>query len=192
MLLLEVARIPPEGLELTEELSPGELHVESGEEFALAPGGSLRCRVERGDDDNVHVRGRLEASLALACGRCLGGFSLPVGQQVDVFYLPERPGEGEEEDVELKDRDMIVAYYAGGRVDLGELVREQLYLALPMKRLCREECRGLCPGCGVNRNAAGCDPRPARRAGRPEELPCRIPSDVTRRRAAIAAAPTTT
>lgn len=157
MLLLEVARIPPEGLDLAEDLTPGALHVEPGEEFALAPGGSLECRVERGDEESVHVLGRIGASLELSCGRCLEGFSLPVRQQVDVFYLPERPGEGEEEDVELKDRDMIVAYYSAGRIDLGELVREQLYLALPMKRLCREDCRGLCPRCGVNRNHEGCD-----------------------------------
>jgi uncharacterized protein len=156
MLVLEVARIPPEGLELTEDLTPGAVHVESGEEFALGSGGSLRCRVERGDDESVHVRGHLGASVVLACGRCLESFTLPIQQEVEVFYLPQRPGEGEEEDIELKDRDMIVAYYTAGQVDLGELVREQLYLTLPMKRVCREECRGLCPRCGKNRNHEGC------------------------------------
>ena len=45
--------------------------------------------------------------------------------------------------------------------DLGEMVREQVLLALPLRRLCREECRGLCPSCGVNRNADSCDCHPA-------------------------------
>ena len=47
---------------------------------------------------------------------------------------------------------MVVAYYDGDRLDLGEMVREQFFLAVPLRRLCREDCRGLCPTCGANRN----------------------------------------
>ncbi len=47
------------------------------------------------------------------------------------------------------DRDMVVAYYKGDRLDLGEVVREQCFLSLPLKRLCREDCRGRCPTCGA-------------------------------------------
>ena len=52
---------------------------------------------------------------------------------------------------------MVVAYYDGDRLDLGEMIREQLFLSVPLKRLCREDCRGLCPTCGVNRNRTPCD-----------------------------------
>ena len=55
------------------------------------------------------------------------------------------------------DRDMVVAFYRGNQLDLGLTVREQLFLALPMKRLCRADCAGLCPTCGVNRNEVRCD-----------------------------------
>jgi uncharacterized protein len=158
MLLISVSKIPPEGLSIDAALDPGQVHLEGEDAFALA-GGSLRCLVERGDDETVHVRGRLQAQVDLQCGRCLDPFTLPIDQQLDLFYLPHEAGQSEEEEdeVELSDRDVVVAYYEGDRLDLGEVIREQLYLTVPLSRLCREDCRGLCPRCGVNRNLQACD-----------------------------------
>ena len=158
MLVIEVSSIPPEGLEVDETLSPGDVHIEGEESFALLEGGRLKCRVDRGDDQSIHVRGRLSARVELQCGRCLEDFAFALDQELDLFYLPHRADEEDEEEdeVELADRDMVVAYYHGERLDLGEMIREQLFLALPMKRLCREECAGLCPTCGANRNARPC------------------------------------
>jgi len=166
MLVIAPSRIPPEGMDLQADLSPGELHLEAEEGFDFE-GGSLRGRLEKGDDQSVHVRGRLEARLGLRCGRCLEAFAQTVDDEIDLFFLPHRPNEVEEEEaVELQDRDVVVAYYQGDRLDLGGIVREQLFLALPMKRLCVESCKGLCPSCGcnLNRDQCGCtheetDPR---------------------------------
>jgi len=72
----------------------------------------------------------------------------------------EPDADEEEQEVELSDRDMVVAYYDDDRIDLGEMVREQMHLALPLRRLCREDCGGLCPSCGVNRNIESCDCQP--------------------------------
>jgi DUF177 domain-containing protein len=169
MLVINVARIPPEGLEIKESLQPGEVHLEEEDNFILAPGGRLECRLERGEDDSVHVRGKLSARLALQCGRCLEPFALPVEQDLDLFYLRRRSDEpGEEEDeVELADRDMVIAYYDGDELDLGEMVREQFFLAVPLKRLCREECGGICPTCGGNRNQTRCECPPPEAAASP-------------------------
>jgi uncharacterized protein len=87
-----------------------------------------------------------------------------VQQDLEVFYLPhERDQEEEEDEVDLSDRDMVVSYYQEDRLDLGEMVREQFFLGIPMKRLCREDCLGLCPSCGASRNTTRCDcpPEPA-------------------------------
>jgi uncharacterized protein len=160
MLIIHVSQIPPEGLPVRADLVPAEVHVEGEESFELRPGGRLEAHVERGDEDSVHVRGHLGARLGLQCNRCLEPFELPVDQQLDLFYLPHRSEAGtdeEEEEVELSDRDMVVAFYRGGQLDLGQMVREQFFLALPMKRLCRDDCAGLCPTCGVNRNQVACD-----------------------------------
>ena len=57
----------------------------------------------------------------------------------------------------MDDDDLSVAYYRDGQIDLSQLMDEQFYLALPMKPLCREHCKGLCPSCGTNLNEAACD-----------------------------------
>jgi uncharacterized protein len=159
MLIVEISRIPPEGIDLDSELTPGEVHVEGEDTFELLPGGHLEAHVEKGDEDSVHVRGHLSARLQMQCGRCLEPFVFPVDQALDLFYLPQRaaPQPEEEEEVELADRDMVIAYYRGGRLDLGDMMREQLFLGIPMKRLCRESCAGLCPSCGANRNVTPCE-----------------------------------
>lgn len=164
MLLIEVSQIPPEGMQVDASLDPGEVHLEGEESFALEAGGTLSCRLERGDDRTVHVRGELAARLRLQCGRCLEPFPFPVDQDLDLFYLPHRAGQDEEEEdeVELKDHEMVVAYYRDERLDLGEMIREQFFLSLPMKRLCRDECLGLCASCGANRNATPCACPPER------------------------------
>jgi uncharacterized protein len=157
MLLIEIPRIPPEGLTLDEALDPAGVHLEGEDELALEHG-CLRCRVELVDGTTVHVRGELDGRVTVECGRCLDRYPVDIDQKVDLFYLPrlaERP-EDEEEEVELDDHDVVVGYYEGEKLDLGEMVREQLLLTLPMKRLCRQECRGLCPTCGRNRNADSC------------------------------------
>lgn len=157
MLLIHVSKIPPEGLSIDTPLSPGEVHLEGEDSFTLN-GGRLRCLVERGDDETVHVRGSLQAEVALFCGRCLEPFVHPVQQELDLFYLAHEAGQDreEEDEVELSDRDVVVAYYEGDRLDLGDVIREQLFLSVPLSRLCREDCKGLCPQCGVNRNQQAC------------------------------------
>jgi uncharacterized protein len=157
-LVINVSQIPAEGLPVEVDLDPAEVHLQGEESFTLQAGGTLRCRVELGDEESVHVRGRLAARLGLQCGRCLEPFDLPVDQDLDLFYLPHQANaaDDEEDEIELTGRDMVVAYYREGRLDLGDMVREQFFLALPMKRVCRQDCAGLCPICGVNRNQTEC------------------------------------
>jgi len=160
MLLIDRLRIPAEGLDLDEALEPDALHLEGESEFSLRPGGRLRCRVEVVDGTTLHIRGRLEGVLDAECGRCLERYPVTLGQEVDLFYLPRTTGQPaaqeEEEEVELTDHDVVVGYYDGDRLDLGEVVREQIFLGLPLKRLCREDCQGLCPRCGKDRNLSPC------------------------------------
>jgi uncharacterized protein len=159
MLLVNIAQIPPEGLEIQEALASSEVHVEGEETFTLAPEGRLKCHVDKVDGVSIHVRGRLSAALEMTCSRCLEPFAFPVDQELDLFYLPhaaDTASEEEEEEVELKDRDMVVSYYEGDRLDLGDAIREQFFLAAPVKPLCQEACQGRCPTCGANRNNTPC------------------------------------
>jgi uncharacterized protein len=86
---------------------------------------------------------------------------VPVDAAFDLRYVPHSEntgGEGEAER-EIEEDDLTTAYYRDETIDLGELVREQFYLALPMKPLCAEACKGLCPQCGMNLNQGTCDCR---------------------------------
>jgi uncharacterized protein len=105
------------------------------------------------------VVGKVRTALALNCGRCLEDFTMPVDASFDLLYLPHAENQGEGE-VEVEDEDLSTAYYSDEEIDLGQLMREQFYLALPMKPLCRESCRGLCPQCGTNLNSGTCDCSP--------------------------------
>jgi uncharacterized protein len=167
MLLIDIPRIPPEGLDLDEALDPAALHLDGEPELALRPGGRLQAHVEVVDQTTLHVRGRVEGTLGVDCARCLDRYAVPLGQELDLFYLPAAAGQADaqEEEVELSDRDVIVGYYDGDRLDLGEVIREQVLLGLPLKPLCREDCRGLCPSCGKNRNTSPCGCTPEEEAG---------------------------
>jgi uncharacterized protein len=104
----------------------------------------------------VKLVGRLTTALQLQCGRCLESYTLAVSESFDLMYLPrnENAGEGE---IEIEEEDLETAFYEGDEIDLGQLMREQFYLALPMKPLCSEQCRGLCPVCGANLNQSSCN-----------------------------------
>lgn len=163
MLVIPVSHIPAEGKDIDDVLTPESLQLEADEGFALEEG-RIRGRLERGEDEGVHFRGRLEGRLDFQCGRCLEPFTDRLDADLDLFFLPrhqDAADEEEEQEVQLSDRDMVVTYYAEERIDLGEMVREQIHLAVPMRRLCREDCKGLCPSCGANRNLTACDCRKA-------------------------------
>jgi uncharacterized protein len=157
MLLIETPRIPPEGLDLDEVLTPEAVHVQGDDQLTLEKG-RLRCHLEIVDGTTVHVTGQLAGSVSVACGRCLEPCAITVDQALDLFYLPRVPNrpEEEEEGVELSDHEIVVGYYENERVDLGEMIREQLFLGLPLKSLCRPDCGGLCRTCGSNLNTAPC------------------------------------
>ena len=155
MLVIEVSKIPPEGKPIDTAFGAGETHVEGENAFRLESG-RLRGHVDLDDEATVHVKGHLDVQLGIDCGRCLEPLSVPLEQDLDLFFLPHRDDGDEEDEVELSERDLVVAYYEGDRLDLGEVVREQLILSVPMKRLCQEGCKGLCPSCGANRNRTTC------------------------------------
>ena len=134
------------------------------DEFTLVGPVRFRGTLER-SGDRFNLRGRIGATLQLACGRCLTPFTKPVDTEVDLTYVPDRPAAGTaakdkahpaEEEVELLDEDLNTSYYQDHVLDLGEMLREQFYLALPMRPLCRPDCLGLCPICGKDRNVEPC------------------------------------
>jgi uncharacterized protein len=151
-MLLDVAKIrkPHLRIERTDEPSA----FAADEEYRVIE--PVRFSADlRKDHEKVRIAGRVGTTLELACSRCLEGFRVPVDASFDLLYLPAavEPKAGEQE---VEEDDLGTSYYRDGVIDLADLVREQLYLALPMKPLCQDACRGLCPDCGTNLNTGAC------------------------------------
>jgi uncharacterized protein len=111
------------------------------------------------DKDKFRLVGTVNTELELPCSRCLDPFRLPVNAPFDLRYLPASEVSTDAER-EMDDEDLETSYYENDAIDLNELLREQFYLALPMKPLCQDDCRGLCPQCGTNLNTGSCDCAP--------------------------------
>jgi len=114
-------------------------------------------RLEKHGRD-ILVRGQLAGHLSLACSRCLETFAAPAAVDFDLLLAPgPRPVSLAEE--ELSRTDLDLDYYTGETVDLEGLLREQIILLAPLKPLCAETCKGLCPRCGANLNRETCQCR---------------------------------
>jgi uncharacterized protein len=152
-MLLDLSRLRGGVESLSRRYAPADFALEN-ESFRLAGPVELTGDVRK-DAQKVRLKGRLIAALECDCSRCLEQFAVPVDASFDVLLLPSKENTGAAEQ-EVAEDDLGVSYYKDDVVDLGELMREQFYLALPMKPLCREDCRGLCPVCGINRNRETC------------------------------------
>lgn len=147
------------------------------DDYRVAAPVELSMDVERAGGDAYRVVGRATTRLQLECGRCLEPFEIPVDAQFELRYIPaaHNAGEGERE---IDEDDLTTAFYREGALDVTEMLREQFQLALPMKPLHDELCKGLCLECGTNLNRTDCghapkweDPRLAALKGllRPEK-----------------------
>lgn len=125
-----------------------------GEDFRLIDQVHLVGRATR-DAEKVRFDGEVSTVLEVDCSRCLDAFPVPVDAVIEALFLPASARKTEP-DTEVRDDDVGLSYYADDEIDLGAMMREQFYLALPMKPLCRGDCAGLCPVCGVNRNRETC------------------------------------
>lgn len=118
------------------------------------------------EDKNVFVRGQLDGWVEVACSRCIGPVKLVVSEPIAVTFLPQADvAPHDDQDEELADEvepasfdedDMDVYSYVGEEVDLEPLLREQIILAVPFAPLCSEDCKGLCPVCGIDLNTGNC------------------------------------
>jgi len=109
-------------------------------------------------EGELRIQGRYTVEMAAECDRCLGGARFPLDSQFDLFYRPTS-FIAREEEVEIDEGEAEIGFYEHGGIELEEILREQVLLALPMQRVCSDGCKGICPVCGRNRNETSCDCR---------------------------------
>jgi uncharacterized protein len=102
----------------------------------------------------IRVKGHVRVQMEADCDRCLEPAHFPIDSDFELYYRPVAEGYGEESAIDAGEAEM--GFYEGDGVELNEVLREFVLLALPMQRLCREDCKGICPVCGQNRNQKEC------------------------------------
>lgn len=102
------------------------------------------------------LKGVLEGALRVVCDRCLDSYNQEIKTEFNSFLIPA-PTDTDNAEPELMEDDMEVNFISDDEVDLHDIIREQLYLSLPIKNLCREKCQGLCSKCGCNLNNHTCE-----------------------------------
>jgi uncharacterized protein len=123
-----------------------------GDDVHLVGQSEVNLRASRAAK-KVELIGNVTAVVGFECDRCLMPLSVQVRKSFELLYVPPLKA-GEEK--ELGEDDLLIGFYQDETIDLDDLVREQIELALPMAHLCSEECSGLCPECGANLNDGEC------------------------------------
>lgn len=128
-----------------------------------------QCTLKRKGEGKVELQGRLAATLQLDCDRCLSRYVLEVDTELQILFEVEADTSWRVKDLEYKIPDLDTVVLEEPVIDLDDVIRQQLLLALPVKKLCAEQCKGICRRCGtnLNQNVCGCD-------GGPQESPFAI------------------
>ncbi|OHB33901.1 MAG: hypothetical protein A2X79_03340 [Desulfuromonadaceae bacterium GWB2_53_15] len=120
--------------------------------------GPILCDITAAREyDHLRVSGRVDTQVTLACSRCTAIYEAGIGSTFTIIYRKGNFQEvDQEEETELSDQDLISATYIGNEIDLTHEIEEQVAMEIPIKPLCNEACKGLCPVCGIDLNHATC------------------------------------
>jgi uncharacterized protein len=104
---------------------------------------------------DIRLRGKLAAAIELPCARCVEPVQYDVKSDFDLLYRPIN-ADAHPDEAAISEAETEIGFYQGDGIQLEDVIKEQVLLALPPKMLCREDCKGLCPQCGKNLNQGSC------------------------------------
>jgi uncharacterized protein len=152
-LVVGLSAIPEEGISRSFVADKKALGITEPELFVAQPV-RITCEFFRFGHEII-VQGSIRSAIRLTCGRCAEEFVLPLAVPVDAVYLPVHDVSSERaREIEAGATDVYA--YVEQVLDLAEMVRDRLFLSIPLQPLCAVECKGLCPSCGMNRNVVQC------------------------------------
>ena len=160
-MFIEVAELELHPIDFQEEFPPDviDLGAEVRQRTPLKTSGRAQLveehRGKREVIQDIRLQGELSTSLELTCARCLDPVKTDVSRAFDLLYRPLGIDAGNAE-LSVTGAEAEIGYYEGDSLLLEDVLREQTLLAVPLKVLCREDCKGLCPTCGKNRNVELC------------------------------------
>ncbi|HVI10576.1 MAG TPA: DUF177 domain-containing protein [Candidatus Binatia bacterium] len=160
-MFFEIKDLELQPIEFAEKLAPG--LIDFGPEYRQRTPIEAVGRVDLVEEhhgkhkiiQDIRIQGRLSTSLELNCARCLESVVQEVKRDFDLLYRPLGTDAGRDE-MSVTDAEAEIGYYEGEGLQLEDVMREQVLLAVPVKVTCREKCKGLCPHCGKNLNHEQC------------------------------------
>ena len=160
-MFIEIHELELHPVDFQEEFSPGliDLGPDLRQRSRLQASGRAQLieeqRGKREKIKDIRINGSLATSVELLCARCLEPLVQEVASNFDLLYRPLGVDAGKAE-LSVTTAEAEISYYQGEGLLLEDVLREQVLLALPLKAVCREDCKGLCPHCGANLNAEPC------------------------------------
>jgi uncharacterized protein len=140
-----------------ETFEPGQIDFS---DTGLRQAGAVRAvgsaKVLENSGGEVRIEGSFSGVMEADCDRCLAVATFPLERKFDLFYRPT-PEFREGDEIKIDEGEAELGFYEGTGFELSDVIKEQVLLALPMQRICREDCQGICPVCGANRNEVACD-----------------------------------
>jgi uncharacterized protein len=155
-MFLNIKELEIREVRFDETFEPGQIDFS---ETGLRQGSAIRARgsakVLDNTDGQIRIQGRYTGVMETECDRCLARAAYPLDKSFDLFYRP--PPNVIVDEMKIDEEETEIGFYEGLGLELADVIEEQILLAMPMQRICREDCRGICPVCGVNRNETACD-----------------------------------
>ena len=152
-MLIELANLEDGQGKFAQTYQPEELNL-TDERLRLSGPVAVSGKV-RTSGHEVFVTGNVKTSIVLECDRCLQQLELPVNADFKLGYITGKQYESGH-DAELSEDEMAVSIFDGETIDIDEVVKEQLLLAVPVRALCKAECKGICAECGADLNLGDC------------------------------------
>ena len=156
-MFLSVKEMELRKVRFDETFEPGQIDF-TGEDLVQASPLAAKGMAEilPHSDGQMRIQGQIEVEMTAQCDRCLGGARFALDSRFDLFYRPASQLPDEDE-VAIDEGEAEIGFYEDGGMELEDILREQILLALPMQRVCSDVCKGICPACGKNRNETECD-----------------------------------
>lgn len=154
-MFIDVRDLEIRAKEFAVDIAPGKIDFLDGKLRQTGPlKATGKAELVLGSLSEIRVTGHLSVAMETDCDRCLEPAKLSVDSDFVLYYRPVAEDSGETE-VDADEAEM--GFYEGDGVELNEVLREYVLLALPMQRICSESCKGICPVCGQNRNLTDCN-----------------------------------
>ena len=155
-LFIDLKDLGQDKVSLGGSLQPGDIDFKVDNIRQVAPL-EWNATAERAGAE-IRIAGSLRITLEFACSRCLEPARCEISKPFDLFFRQREAFMFDEDDeIELTEKDTRTAFFTGQQLAIGDILHEQVLLALPMKPLCAVDCKGLCPTCGTNLNVKGCN-----------------------------------